>query len=89
MTGLRFMLAFPGQLGRWLFSLGFDSLLKQFEKRLGHAATAVLLYTMGLAVLSVAGNLLAQGIEAGTATTGTGVVHESPVAEGHAPQGEM
>jgi hypothetical protein len=28
---------------------------------------------------------LAQGIEAGTATTGTGVVHESPVLEEDAP----
>lgn len=30
--------------------------------------------------------IVAQGIEAGTAETGTGSVHESPVTEGHAPQ---
>lgn len=33
--------------------------------------------------------LLAQAIEARRAATGTGPVHESAVAEGHAPEGEQ
>jgi hypothetical protein len=58
----------------------WDREIKLFPVSLSAHLTAT-----SLRHLVTSGGALAQGIEAGTATTGTGVVHESPVAEGHAP----